>query len=148
MENTSAFSRTDTQQFIAGVLRRFVGHGRTTSWDDLASATGVKVGTLRSYVEECGPNIPGDVLLHVLAVLPEGAIASVARRIGYSVAPLDVDATSTVRRALAGAARLVADGTEALDDGALSPSERAKLAQAAGALLPALQAMAAMEAVA
>ncbi|MCP5385973.1 MAG: hypothetical protein H6916_04045 [Novosphingobium sp.] len=136
------FSVTAVKGVIADTLRLFVGHGRRLSWSDLAEATGDKERKLRSYVEEGGPEMPLDVFMRVFTVLPPEAFARVARFMGFSAAPLDVDDQATVRRALAQSARLVADGNEFLEDGVLSPRERAQLRDRASALLPVLQSIA------
>lgn len=142
MEMMPGFSVTAVKGVIADTLRLFVGHGRRLSWADLAEATGDKERKLRSYVEPDGPEIPLDVFMRVFAVLPPEGFARVARFMGFSAAPLDVDDEATVRRALAQSARLVADGNEFLEDGKLSPRERAQLSERASALLPVLQSIA------
>lgn len=136
-----AYSSDAVKMLIGDTLRLFVGRGRL-SWDDLATATGDKATTLRSYAAEGGSLMPLDVFMRVFAVLPPEAFARVARHIGFSAAPLDVDDEATIRRALSQSARLVADGNEFLEDGKLSPRERAQLSERAAALLPVLQSIA------
>lgn len=136
------FSVANVKMQIADTLRLYVGHGRRLSWWDLAEATGDKERKLRSYVEADGNEMPLDVFMRVFAVLPPEAFARVARYMGFSAAPLEVDDAATVRRGLALCARLVADGNEFLEDGKISPSESAKLADRASGLLPVLQSMA------
>ena len=132
------FSDEDGKVLLADTLRLFVGHGRRFSWADLATATGDDARKLRSYVEADPPAMPAPVFMRVFAVLPPEAFARVARHMGFSSAPLDMDDEATVRRGLKEAARLVADGTEFLEDERLTPTERAKLADRAAALLPTL----------
>lgn len=142
MEMMPQFSATAAKVLIADTLRLFVGHGRRLSWADLASATGDKERKLRSYVEDGGPEIPFDVFMRVFSVLPPEAFARVARHMGFSAAPVEVDDEASVRRALAQSARLVADGNEFLEDGTLTHVERAALQRRAADLLPVLQSIA------
>ena len=137
-----AFSVPNVKSLISDTLRLFIGHGRRLSWADLAAATGDKERKLRSYVETDGPEMPLDVFMRVFAILPPEAFGRVSRVMGFASAPLDVDDEATVRRALAQSARLVADGNEFLEDGHLSPRERAQLSDRAAALLPVLQSIA------
>lgn len=139
MEMMPALSADNAKMIIADTLRLFVGLGRRVSWADLATATGDKERKLRSYVEAGGSEMPADVFMRVFTVLPPEAFARVARHMGFSAAPLEVNDAATVRRALAQSARLVAAGNEYLEDGILTPSERASLADQANALLPTLQ---------
>lgn len=136
------FSVANVKTLIADTLRMFVGHGRRFSWADLSAATGDKERKLRSYVEADANEMPLDVFMRVFAVLPPEAFARVSRVMGFAAAPLDVDDEATVRRALSQSARLVADGNEFLEDGKLSPRERAQLSERASALLPVLQSIA------
>ena len=105
------FSDDDGKMLVADTLRLFVGHGRRLSWADLATATGDDCRKLRSYVEADPPAMPAPVFMRVFAVLPPEAFARVARHMGFTSAPMNVDDDATVRRGLAQAARLVADGT-------------------------------------
>lgn len=139
MEMMPDFSADRVKMLVADTLRLFVGHGRRLSWADLAHATGVNEKTLRSYCEAGGNMMPLNTAMAVFAVLPPEGFAKIARHVGFSAAPLDVDDAATVRRMLAQSARLVAAGNEYLEDGKLTPSERASLAEQAAALLPALQ---------
>lgn len=139
MEMMPEFSADSVKTLICDTLRLFVGHGRRISWADLAAATGDKEAKLRSYVEAGGNTMPSDVFMRVFAVLPPEAFARIACKMGFSAAPLEVDDATTVRRALAQSARLVASGNEFLEDGKLTHSERASLGEQARALLPTLQ---------
>tara|TARA_R110000782_G_scaffold167129_9_gene259343 strand:+ start:77789 stop:78238 length:450 start_codon:yes stop_codon:yes gene_type:complete len=136
------FSRDAARAHIEDTLRLYVGHGKRLGWGDLAAATGDKEGTLRSYVEAGGPMMPVDVFMRVFAVLPPEAFARVARHMGFSAAPCEVDDMASVRSVLAQSARLVADGNEFLEDGVLTHVERARLADRAASLLPVLQSIA------
>jgi hypothetical protein len=142
MEMMPGFSTDSARSLLADTLRMFVGLGKRLSWADLASATGDNERKLRSYVEADGPVMPFDVFMRIFAVLPPDAFARVARHMGFSAAPAEVDDEATVRRVLAQSSRLVADGNEFLEDGRISPSERAQLADRAAALLPAMQSLA------
>jgi len=136
-------SDDDGKTVIADTLRMFVGHGRRFSWADLAAATGDDERKLRSYVERDPAAMPAPVLMRVFAVLPPEAWGRINRRMGFSApAPLDVDDGASIRSALAAAARLVADGNEALEDGVITPIERAQLGDAAEDLIPKLYAIA------
>lgn len=136
-------SDDDGKTLIADTLRLFVGHGRRLSWADLAAATGDDERKLRSYVERDPPAMPGPVMMRVFSALPPEAWARINLRMGFSApAPIDVDDGASVRRALSQASRLVADGNEYLEDGALSPSERAALADRAIELMPVLRVIA------
>ena len=132
------FSDDAGKLLVADTLRLFVGHGRRLSWADLAAATGDDARKLRSYVEADPPAMPAPVFMRVFAVLPPEAFARVARHMGFSSAPLDMDEGVTIRQALAQTARLVADGIEFLQDERLSPQERAHLSERAADLLPSL----------
>jgi hypothetical protein len=142
MEMMPDFSVPNVKALISDTLRMFVGHARRFSWADLATATGDKERKLRSYVEADGPEMPLDVFMRVFAVLPPEAFARVARHMGFGAEPLEVCPDATVLRALSQSARLVADGNEFLEDGKLTPRERAQLAERASALLPVLQSIA------
>jgi hypothetical protein len=142
MEMMPAFSVLNVKACIADTLRLYVGHGRRLSWADLAAATGDKERKLRSYVEDNPNEMPLDVFMRVFTILPPDAFARIARFMGFSASPMDIDDDATVRRALAQSARLVADGTEFLEDGKLDHIERAALADRASALLPVLQSIA------
>ncbi len=143
MEMINGYSSEDAKKLIASTLCLYVGHGKGLSWDDLAEATGIKSRTLRSYSEAGGSLMPLDTFMTVFTRLPPAAFARVARHMGFSASPAEIDDDATVRRVLSQSARLVADGNEFLEDGKLSPSERAILAQRAGELLPAMQSIAA-----
>lgn len=139
---TGGHSSNDAaKQLISDTLRLYVGRGCRISWADLAEATGILERTLRSYAEADGPLMPLDVFFAVFPLLPDGALAKVGRdAMGVSIAPITGDdGAATVRRALARSARLVAQGNDFLEDGVLSPQERAELARSAGELVPTLQ---------
>lgn len=138
MTNLPGLSDDDGKTLIADTLRLHVGQGRRLSWDDVAQATGDDARKLRSYVERDPPAMPVPVFLRVFAVLPPEAFDRVARRIGFSTGPLEIDDAATVRRGLAQASRLVADGNEYLEDEHLTAAERSALADRAAALLPTL----------
>lgn len=144
MKTFGLISNGDTKELIADTLRLYVGQGKWVSWADLADATGDEEGTLRSYVrQDQRPLMPLDVFMRVFAVLPPPAFARVARQMGFAASSAETaDETVGVRRTLAKAARLVASGNEYLEDGIISPSERAKLAAEASELLPDVHAMA------
>lgn len=135
-------SHADCSDLVAETLRLFVGQGRKLSWADLAAATGDDEGKLRSYVRTPPVAMPLDVFMRVMPVLPPAAFVRVALRMGFAAAPSDCEDAASVRHMLAQASRLVADGNEALEDGLMSPRERADLARKAEALIPALHAMA------
>lgn len=140
MRNGTAHSSDVAKQLIADTLRLYVGRGKRLEWADLADATGIKERTLRSYAEPEGPLMPLDVFFAVFPLLPEGALAKVGRdAMGVTIAPMASDDAATVRRGLTQAARLVAQGNEFLEDGILSPHEKAELARSAGELMPTLQ---------
>lgn len=141
MTNMLGFSDSDGKAVISDTLRLFVGHGRRMSWSDLAAATGDDERKLRSYVEQDPAAMPAPVMMRVFAVLPPEAFGRVCRFMGYSQpAALDADDGSSVRRAMAKAARLVAEGNEALEDGMIDHRERAQLQASAEELLPILTA--------
>ena len=142
MKSAAGFSSDNAKQLIGDTLRLYVGAHRRFSFADIAAATGIKEGTLRSYVASDGPEMPFHVLVQVFSVLPIEARGRVLAPLGVTVREADADDHTTLRRTLAQASRLVADGTEALEDGALDHRERARLADAAQNLLPAIQAMA------
>lgn len=142
MTTCGPVSPENVKVLIRDTLQLFVGQGRRFSYADLAAATGDCERKLRSYADADPNMMPLDVALRVFTVLPTEALARLARLMGVAVSPLDVDDAATVRASLAGAARLVADGTEAMADGRISHSERAQLGRQAAALLPSLQALA------
>jgi len=78
----------------------------------------------------------------VFAVLPPEAFGRCASRMGFSTSPLDVDDAATVRRGIAACARFAANGAEALEDGVLSHTERASLADDASNIIPIIHAIA------
>ena len=140
MRNSGGSSRENAKQLIADTLRLYVGRGKRVTWHDLHEATGIEERTLRSYSEPDGPLMPLDVFFEVFPRLPDGALAKVGRDgMGVAIAPIDNGDCATVRRMLAETARLVAQGNEFLEDGVLSHTERAALAQSAGELMPTIQ---------
>jgi hypothetical protein len=136
------YSDDDGKALIADILRLFVGHGRRITWELLAAATGDDVRKLRSYVEAPYPAMPFPVFQRVFRALPPECFAQVAQHMGFSAGPLVTDDDATVRRGLAQASRLVADGNEFLEDGELSPKERADLRRRAADMLPTIAAIA------
>lgn len=142
MELTGLFSTDAARSLIAETLRLYVGLGKRISWADLADVTKIKQRTLRSYVEEGGPLMPLDVFMTVFSKLPPEAFARIARHMGFSAGPLDVEEHVTVKRAMTQASRLVAEGNEALEDGELNHVERARLRTRALELLPTIAALA------
>lgn len=143
MTTMPGLSDDDGKTLIADTLRMFVGQGRRLSWADLAAATGDDERKLRSYVERDPAAMPAPVMMRVFAVLPPEAWARINMRMGFSApAPADADDGASVRRALCQASRLVADGNEFLEDGVLTPRERAALADSAIELMPALRVIA------
>jgi hypothetical protein len=145
MEMMPSLSADSAKTLIADTLRLYVGHGRRIGWADLASATGDSERKLRAYVEADGSMMPIDVALRLFAVLPPDAFARVARAIGFGIAPLDCDDAATLRRAVSQCSRLVADASEALEDGVLSPREKAQLSEAAGSCAVTLQSLAGLK---
>lgn len=149
MEMTPGFSNEAVKALVRDILRLFVGHGRTMSWAALADATFDGDGTvetwerrLRSYVEPDGPLMPLDVSMRVFSVLPPAAYQRLANRMGFVTAPLQFEATATVRHAVAACARFAANGAEALEDGHLSHVKLASLSNDAFALGPIINSIA------
>ncbi|MGW8203004.1 hypothetical protein [Sphingomonas sp. VDB2] len=111
------------------------------SWEDLAAATGDKEGTLRSYVEQAPPAMPAPMMMRVFAQLPAAAWAKVNAAMGFCAPPrIEDEETACMRRALAQASQLVADGNEFLADGIIDPREKAMFSERAEALIPTLRA--------
>jgi len=142
MKTSTGFSSDHAKQLIADTLRLYVGLHRRFSWADLAVASGIKEGTLRSYVAEGGPEMPFHVVVQVFALLPIEARGRVLAPLGVAVREAEADQNATVRRALTQAAKLVAEGNEALEDGEINHREQGQLRTRALDLLPALQALA------
>lgn len=143
MTTMPGLSDDDGKTLIADTLRLFVGQGRRLSWADLAAATGDDERKLRSYVERDPAAMPAPVMMRVFAVLPPEAWARVNLRMGFAAPALaEADDGASIRRALAKASRLVASGNEYLEDGVLSPTERASLADEAIELMPVLRVIA------
>lgn len=149
MEMTPDFSSEAVRALVRDILRSFVGHGRTMSWAALADATFDGTGSidtwerrLRSYVEADGPLMPLNVAMRVFAALPPAAFQRIARRMGFVTAPLRVEASATIRHAVAACARFAANGAEALEDGHLSHVKLARLSNDAFALGPIINSIA------
>jgi hypothetical protein len=137
MTTSTDLSDESGKALISDTLRMFVGQGRRFSWADLANATGDDERKLRSYVETDPPAMPSPVFMRVFAVLPPEAFGRVCHRMGFGApATAEADTGTTVRRAAARAARLVANASEALEDGIITPSERANLADEAADSAP------------
>ncbi|GLV21972.1 hypothetical protein TomMM35A_18250 [Sphingobium sp. TomMM35A] len=143
MEMMPAFDDGNVKQQIATTLRMFVGgYNKPMSWADLALATGEKERTLRSYVESDPSMMPLPTFMKVFCALPPEAWGRINAFMGYTAPALaEQDNGATLRRAMAEASRLVADGNEYLEDGIVTPRERALLAQRAEALMPVLTAI-------
>jgi hypothetical protein len=141
MEMMVHYSTEAVRELIADTLQLYVGLGKRLSWADLAGATGIKEGTLRSYVEAGGSLMPLPVFMNVFSKLPPEAFARVARYMGFSAGPLAIEDNIAVRRAMTQASRLVAEGNEALEDGELNHVERARIRQRAAELLPTIAAL-------
>ncbi len=141
MQMMPAYSSEAVKTLVGDTLRLFVGHKRRFSWADLATATGDKETTLRSYVAAEGSLMPLDCFMRVFTVLPPEAFARVARHMGFSAAPEDAEGGATMRRVISASAHLVAQGTAALEDGQIDHREMAALRREAEALLPAIAAV-------
>ena len=141
MEMTAANSEDNAKRVIASALQMFVGRGKFISWDDLAAAVDEKPGTLRSYAATPPVAMPSPVMMRVFAILPAAAWAKVNAAMGFCAPPrIDDEEAACMRRALAQASHLVADGNEFLADGIIDPSERAQFSDMAEALIPTLRA--------
>lgn len=131
MEIASPFSTPAVKMLLSDTLRMFVGgYSKRFTWPELAEATWDRETDLktwerrlRSYVEEGGPLMPFDVVMRVFSALPPEAFQRIATRMGFSVAPMEVDEAATVRRAGAAAARIAATIADANEDGHVSHSE-------------------------
>lgn len=145
MKFNGDFSSDGAKMLIAETIRLYVGQGRRLSFRDVAEAIDMKEGTVRSYVAEDGPLMPLDVFMRVFTVLPPEAFARVARQMGFAAAPAETADDGTVRKALTMAAQFVATGTEILEDGVITPTERAQLRRSAGEFIPMLQRLATCE---
>lgn len=143
MATMPGLSDDDGKLLIADTLRLYVGQGRRFSWADLGAATGDDPRKLRSYVEQDPPAMPVPVFMRVFAVLPDSAFGRIATRMGFSPpGRSDADDSVSVRRAITEASRLVTEGNEALEDGALDHVERERLAARAAKLMPMLSVVA------
>lgn len=131
MEIAGQFSAPAVKMLIGDTLRMYVGgYGKRFTWPELAAATCDDPAALqtwerrlRSYVEADGSAMPLDVFLRVFTVLPPEAFQRVATRMGFSVAPMEVDEAASVRRAGAAAARIAAVVADANEDGHVSHTE-------------------------
>lgn len=141
MEMNHSLSDDIGKRVISDTLRMFVGRGKAISFEDLASATGDKEGTLRSYVEQNPPSMPAPMMMRVFAQLPAAAWAKVNAAMGFCAPPrIEDEEAACMRRALAQASQLVADGNEFLADGIIDPREKAIFSERAQALIPTLRA--------
>jgi len=141
MEMNHSLSDDVGKRIIAEQLRKYVGRGCFMSWADLAERTGDKEGTLRSYVEQSPPAMPAPLMMRVFAQLPSAAWAKVNAAMGFCAPPrIEDEEAACMRRALAQASMLVAEGNEFLADGIIDPRERAIFSDRAEALIPTLRA--------
>lgn len=137
MEITGQFSVPAVKMLIADTLRMFVGgYGKRFTWPELAEATWDRDGDLktwerrlRSYVEDGGSLMPVDVMMRVFSVLPPQAFQRIATRMGFSVAPMEVEEAASVRRAGAAAARIAAKVADANEDGQFTHSEMIEIVE-------------------
>lgn len=142
MKATTPVCSDNERQRLADTLRLYVGQTRRVSWAVLADVTGIREGTLRSYVAQGGPEMPWHAISAVFRVLPVQAMNHLLEPMGMVAREAEADAGVTLRRALAQSARLVAAGNEALEDGALDHREAAALRRHATELLPVIQSLA------
>lgn len=141
MEMSHSLSDENGKRVIADAMRMFVGRGKSISFEDLAAATGERDGTLRSYVATPPAAMPAPVMMRVFAQLPAAAWAKVNAAMGFCAPPrIDDEDAACMRRALAQASQLVADGNEFLADGIIDPREKALFSDRASALIPTLRA--------
>ncbi len=143
MEMNTALSDEIGKSIIARQLNKYVGSGigKAITWAELEQLTGVKHMTLRSYAATPPATMPAHLMMSVFAHLPAAAWAQVNSAMGFCAPPRIDDADAAcMRRALAQASQLVADGNDYLADGIIDPSERAKFSEAAEALIPTLRA--------
>lgn len=141
MELNHSLSDDTGKSVIAAALRMFVGRGKVMSWEDLAAATGEREGTLRSYAATPPVSMPAPVMMRVFAQLPSAAWAKVNAAMGFCAPPrIEDEEAACMRRALAQASQLVADGNEFLADGVIDHREKARFSEAAEALIPTLRA--------
>lgn len=146
MEITGMFASQSVKTLIADTLRMFVGgYGKRFTWPELADATWDREGDLktwerrlRSYVEEGGSLMPIDVMMRVFSVLPPQAFQRIAIRMGFSVAPIEVDEAACVRRAGVGASRIAAKVAEANEDGQIDHNELIEIVEVIKAEMPSI----------
>lgn len=146
MINGGQFSSPAVKMLIADTLRLYVGgYGKRFTWPELAEVTWDHDGDLktwerrlRSYVEEGGSQMPLDVFMRVFSALPPQAFQRVAIRMGYSVAPMEVDEAASVRRAGAAAARIAAKVADANEDGQVDHSELIEIVEVINEEMPSI----------
>ena len=141
MEMNHSLSDDNAKRVIADQLRKYVGRGCFITWADLAERTQDDERKLRSYVDRDPAAMPAPVMMRVFAQLPAPAWAAVCGAMGFCAPPrIDDEDAACMRRALAQASQLVADGNEFLADGIIDPSERAQFSDRAEDLIPTLRA--------
>jgi hypothetical protein len=141
MELNHSLSDENGKRVIADALRLFVGRGKTISWEDLAEAVGEKPGTLRTYAATPPVEMSAPLMMRVFAILPSAAWAKVNAVMGFCAPPrIEDEEAACMRRALAQASMLVAEGNEFLADGVIDHRERAIFSERAEALIPTLRA--------
>lgn len=146
MEITGQFSSSAVKMLLADTLRMFVGgYGKRFTWAELAAATRdadtdpkTWERRLRSYVEEGGSLMPVDVMMRVFSALPPEAFQRIATRMGFSVAPMEVDEAASVRRAGAAAARIASKVAEANEDGHVDHGELIEIVEVIQAEMPSI----------
>ncbi len=146
MEIATMFSTTAVKTLVADTLRMFVGgYGKRFTWPELAEATWDRETDLktwerrlRSYVEEGGALMPLDVMMRVFSALPPQAFQRIALRMGFSVAPMEVDEAASVRRAGLGAARIASKVAEANEDGHINHGELIEIVEVIQAEMPSI----------
>lgn len=141
MELNHSLSDENGKRIIAETLRLFVGRGKAISWEDLADAVGERPGTLRTYAATPPVEMSAPQMMRVFAQLPAAAWAKVNAAMGFCAPPrIEDEEAACMRRALAQASQLVADGNEFLADGVIDPREKALFSDRAEALIPTLRA--------
>jgi hypothetical protein len=141
MEMNASNSDENAKRVIADTLQLFVGRGKAISWEDLAAATGERAGTLRTYAATPPVEMSAPLMMRVFAILPSAAWARINAAMGFCAPPrIEDEEAACMRRALAQASQLVADGNEYLADGIIDPGERAAFSRTAEALIPTLRA--------
>jgi len=146
MEINDMFASQAVKTLLGDTLRMFVGgYGKRFTWPELAEATWDREADLktwerrlRSYVEEGGSLMTIPVMMRVFSVLPPQAFQRIATRMGFSVAPMEVDEAATVRRAGAAAARIASKVAEANEDGHVDHSELIEIVEVIQAEMPSI----------